>query len=114
MNGYAMNTHHTDDRLEIMMGYASQILEDSMPLNDLCSIFDEILLFRNHYQEWYGEASLEYKLANYLLTFSRVFRNSKEPQAGKISVWLTKHPLHMEWFTRIKNTLDGIVNSMST
>ena len=95
-------------RLEIMKGYAGQILELTMPLHDLDSIFDEVLVFRAHYQEWHGETSDEYKLANYLLTFSRTFRNSQEPHTGNISTWLTKHPLHMEWYTRIKNTLSDL------
>lgn len=100
-----MNKEITDNRLQIMKIYAEKILDDSLSLPELHSIFDEMVLFRAHYQHWYGELSAEYRLANHLLTFSRVFRTSNDSLDGQVSVWLKKHPLQSEWFARIKQSL---------
>lgn len=97
-----------DNRLLIMKKYANGIIDDTLPLTELHSIFDEMIHFRAHYQHWHGELSNEYRLANQLLTFSRIFRTSHDHLEGTVSLWLKKHPLHLEWFARIKQTITNL------
>jgi hypothetical protein len=97
-----------DNRLLIMKKYASKIIDDTLPLSELHSIFDEMVHFRAYYQLWHGELSNEYRLASQLLTLSRIFRTSEDPLDGTVSLWLKKHPLHSEWFSRIKHTFTAL------
>lgn len=103
-----MQSEFQDNRLQTMLNYANEIVDDSIDSKVLGTLFDEVLVYRDHYREWLGEASLEYRLATNLLTFSRIFSQSAESTEGKISEWLGKHPLHQEWFERIKTNVEMI------
>lgn len=98
----------TDNRLSNMLAYAQKIMDDTIPLDELASIFEEMFAYRTHYERWIGETSGEYKLANNLSALSRIYRNTRESNDGVLSAWLAKHPLHMEWFSRIQSAIDSI------
>lgn len=103
-----MQSEFQDTRLQTMLAYANQIVDDTIDSKILGTLFDEILLYRNHYRDWLGESSLEYQLATNLLTFSRIYDQSSETTEGKLSHWLQKHPIHKEFFDRIKSNVDVI------
>lgn len=84
---------------KLIRHYAEQVINNQLKAGELTALFEELSSLRKFFDEWVGEQSVEYQLANALLVLSRVLRQTGDD--SNIRHWVQKYPLYGEWFTRI-------------
>lgn len=84
--------------------YGLAVVDDRISTGELKCLFDELVGYRRFFEEYVGEQSPEYQLANAMIVLSRVLKQTGDDSS--IKSWVLKNPLYGEWFARIEALLN--------
>lgn len=93
------NPQGTNSPFNIIDVYARKLINNEFTTGELKSMFDELSGYRNFFEEYVGEHSDEYRIANALMVLSKNLKSNAD--SSSVKHWVAKYPLYSVWFERI-------------
>ena len=98
------STHGTNSPFIIIETYGRKLVNNEFTTGELKSMFDELSGYWNFFEEYMGEHSDEYKMANAMMVLSKNLKFTADNSS--IKHWVAKYPLYKVWYSRVEELLN--------
>ena len=81
----------------------SMVMKNELYAFELHDRFHELSTNRRFFLEWFGEHSVQHRLANALTVLASICKFA--PAEYKVLDWVRKYPLYAEWLVRLEELM---------
>lgn len=98
------------DKASVVLAQATDLLTGKITIGESVEYIDELIGSKQHFCDFYGEASNEYLIAKELLNIIRMIGRSirlqKESEKLHINDWVAKYPMRTQYIIKLESLIN--------